>query len=276
MAYVEFLKAIVFAVVEGVTEFLPISSTGHLILLEDFVRFEQSDNFTAAFVVIIQLPAILAVVVYFWSRLWPFGKPREERDKVLVLWTKILVAFSPAVVFGFLLDDFIQARLFNPIVVAVALLVGGVVLLVLEWREREVRFEHAVQAGYGCAFAVGLFQCLAMIPGTSRSAATIIGGMALGASRAAAAEFSFFLAIPTMLGATTLKLVKGGAAFTGKQWALLAVGSVVSFAVAYAVVAFLMNYIRRHDFKVFGYYRIALALAVLAYFLFIGFENQGL
>ncbi|MFO7973560.1 MAG: undecaprenyl-diphosphate phosphatase, partial [Candidatus Hydrogenedentota bacterium] len=163
-----------------------------------------------------------------------------------------------------------------PIVVAVALLVGGVVLLVLEWREREVRFEHAVQAGYGCAFAVGLFQCLAMIPGTSRSAATIIGGMALGASRAAAAEFSFFLAIPTMLGATTLKLVKGGAAFTGKQWALLAVGSVVSFAVAYAVVAFLMNYIRRHDFKVFGYYRIALALAVLAYFLFIGFENQGL
>jgi undecaprenyl-diphosphatase len=269
----EFLKVIVLAIVEGVTEFLPISSTGHLILFEEFIRFKQSEGFAAAFMVVVQLPAILAVVVYFWSRLWPFGKPREERDRVLVLWTKIVVAFLPAAVFGFLLDDFIEAKLFNPIVVAIALLVGGVVLILLERRERQPRFEHAGQAGYGRALAVGFFQCLAMIPGTSRSAATIIGGMALGASRAAAAEFSFFLAIPTMLGATTLKLVKGGADFTGMEWALLAVGSVVSFVVAYAVVAFLMNYIRRHDFKAFGYYRIALALAVLAYFFLVGFRD---
>ncbi|MEA3364777.1 MAG: undecaprenyl-diphosphate phosphatase [Candidatus Hydrogenedentes bacterium] len=272
----EFVKAIFLAVVEGVTEFLPISSTGHLILLKDFVRFEQREDFVAAFMVIIQLPAILAVVVYFWSRLWPLGKPPEERDKVLMLWTKIGVAFLPAAVLGFLLDDFIEARLFDLVVVALALLIGGVVLLLLERGGREARFEHVGDASYGCALAVGFFQCLAMIPGTSRSAATIIGGMALGASRAAAAEFSFFLAIPTMLGATTLKLLKGGAAFTGGQWGLLAVGSVVSFAVAYAVAAFLMNYVRRHDFKLFGYYRIALALVVLAYFFFLSFDPKNL
>lgn len=269
----EFVKAVLLAVVEGVTEFLPISSTGHLILVEEFIALRGGPEFGSAFMVIIQLPAILSVVVYFWPRLWPFGKSREERDTVLVLWAKIGVAFLPAAVFGFLLDDFIEARLFNPVVVALALLVGGVVLLVLERSRRAPRFERAEEAGYGRALVVGLFQCLAMIPGTSRSAATIIGGMALGASRAAAAEFSFFLAVPTMLGAAALKLLKGGAAFSAGQWGLLAAGSVVSFAVAYAVVAFLMNYIRRHDFKVFGYYRIALALAVLAYFFFVGFGD---
>lgn len=267
----EFVKAIILAIVEGVTEFLPVSSTGHLILVEEFVRLRQSEGFAAAFMVIIQLPAILAVVVYFWPRLWPFGKPREVRNAVLSLWTKIVVAFLPAAVFGFLLDDFIESRLFNPVVVAIALLAGGVALLLIERGERRPRFDHAGAAGYGQALGVGLFQCLAMIPGVSRSAATIIGGMALGASRAAAAEFSFFLAIPTMLGATTLKMVKGGARFTGTQWALLAVGSAVSFVVAYAVVAIFMTYIRKHDFKVFGYYRIALALAVLAYFFSVGF-----
>ena len=266
----EVLKAVIFAVVEGVTEFLPISSTGHMILLEEFLQFRQREQFPAAFMVIIQLPAILAVVVYFWSSLWPFGKPREDRDAVFGLWARIAVAVLPAVVLGFLFDDFIEERLFNPLVVAVTLLAGGVVLLLLERTDRRPRFERAGDAGFGRALAVGFFQCLAMIPGTSRSAATIIGGMALGASRPAAAEFSFFLAIPTMLGATALKIAKGGAAFTSREWVLLAIGSVVSFAVAYGVVAFLMNYIRRHDFKVFGYYRIALALAVLAYFFLTG------
>jgi len=266
----EVLKAVIFAVVEGVTEFLPISSTGHMILLEEFLQFRQREQFPAAFMVIIQLPAILAVVVYFWSSLWPFGKPREDRDAVFGLWARIAVAVLPAVVLGFLFDDFIEERLFNPLVVAVTLLAGGVVLLLLERTDRRPRFERAGDAGFGRALAVGFFQCLAMIPGTSRYAATIIGGMALGASRPAAAEFSFFLAIPTMLGATALKIAKGGAAFTSREWVLLAIGSVVSFVVAYGVVAFLMNYIRRHDFKVFGYYRIALALAVLAYFFLTG------
>jgi undecaprenyl-diphosphatase len=266
----EVVKAVIFAVVEGITEFLPVSSTGHMILLEEFLHFQQSERFPAVFMVVIQLPAILAVVLYFWPTLWPFGKSQEDRDAVFGLWARIAVAVLPAVVLGFLFDDFIEERLFNPLVVACALLAGGVVLLLLERGGRQPRFERAGEAGFGRALAVGFFQCLAMIPGTSRSAATIIGGMLLGASRAAAAEFSFFLAIPTMLGATALKVVKTGAAFTPMEWTLLAIGSAVAFGVAYGVVALFMNYIRRHDFKVFGYYRSALALAVFAYFFFAG------
>ena len=266
----EVVKSVILAVVEAVTEFLPISSTGHLILVEQFLRFKQSDGFPATFMVVIQLPAILAVVVYFWPRLWPFGKPAKERNAILTLWTKIVAAFLSAGFLGFLFDDFIEEKLFNPAVVAIALLVGGVVLILLERGDRRPVFEQAADAGYGRAVAVGLFQCLAMIPGTSRSAATIIGGMVLGASRAAAAEFSFFLAIPTMLGAATLEIAKDGAAFNATEWGLLGIGSVVSFVVAYGVVAFFMNYIRHHDFKVFGYYRIALALAVFAYLFLVG------
>jgi undecaprenyl-diphosphatase len=269
-AHMDVVKVIIFAVVEGITEFLPISSTGHMILLERVLQFRQSERFPAVFMVVIQLPAILAVVLYFWSTLWPFGKSREECAAAFGLWARIVVAVLPAVVLGLLFDDFIEEKLFNPLVVASALFVGGVVLILLERGDRKPRFEHAGEAGFGRALAVGFFQCLAMIPGTSRSAATIIGGMLLGASRSAAAEFSFFLAIPTMLGATTLKIAKTGAAFAPMEWVLLAIGSVVAFGVGYAVVAFFMNYIRRHDFKVFGYYRIVLALAVFAYFYFTG------
>lgn len=263
----EYLKAILLAIVEGATEFLPISSTGHLILLEDYLRLSGGDGFAETFMVVIQLPAILAVVVYFWSALWPFGKDKDTRA-IIVLWIKIVVAFLPAAVLGVLLDDFIEAKLFNPLTVAIALLIGGIVLIVLERGERPARIPTVHAISYATGIGIGFFQCLAMIPGTSRSAATIIGAMALGASRSAAAEFSFFLAIPTMLGATAYKLFKNGMNFTPHQWGLILVASVVSFAVAYSVVALFMNFIRKHRFTVFGYYRIALALLVLALMLF--------
>jgi undecaprenyl-diphosphatase len=264
---VAYVNAILLAIVEGVTEFLPVSSTGHLILVEAFLRLSDDTAFNNAFMVIIQLPAILAVVAYFWRQIWPFGTGADT-EGVLLLWTKIVVAFLPAAVLGFLLDDLIDAYLFNPAVVACALIAGGIVLWVLERNPRAPRFNTVHEVGYRTAFLVGCFQCLAMVPGTSRSAATIIGALALGASRPAAAEFSFFLAIPTMLGATSLKILKGGLDYTADQWMLLAVGSVVSFLVAYAVIAAFMGYIQRHTFVPFAYYRIAVGLLVLAFLVF--------
>lgn len=264
-----FLKAILLATVQGITEFLPISSTGHMILVDEFLKLSDDQTFADAFMVIVQLPAILSVMVYFWKDLWPFmGDPFETRGR-FVLWAKIVAAFLPAAVMGALFDDWIEEKLFNPITVAVALLVGGVILILLERRKAAGRVPTARAMTFTTAIAIGTIQCIAMIPGTSRSAATIIGAMALGASRTAAAEFSFFLAIPTMAGATALTVFKRGVAFTGEQWLVLGVGCVVSFLVAYAVIAVLMNYIRRHDFRPFAYYRIALAVAVLAYFLLV-------
>ncbi len=265
--FVILLKAAILGVVEGITEFLPISSTGHMILVDEFLRISPDKIFADAFMVMIQLPAVLAVVVYFWKDLWPFVSERTERDARIVFWIKIVAAFFPAAVLGALLDKTIEAKLFNPYTVAIALLVGGIVLIALEWRPRKGKIAAARDLTFATAIAVGFIQCLAMIPGTSRSAATIIGAMLLGASRVAAAEFSFFLAIPTMVGATGFKILKHGMHFTGAQWLAVFVGSVVSFIVAYAVVAVFMNYIRRHDFKPFGYYRIALAVLVLGYFL---------
>jgi undecaprenyl-diphosphatase len=268
-----YLNAFILAIIEGVTEFLPVSSTGHLIIAEQFFRLgtEQAgqSGFTADFLVIIQLPAILAVVVYFWKAIWPFQRPSDERRQVLLLWTKIAVACLPAAIFGLLLDDFIEERLFNPIVVAIALFVGGVLLIFIERRQSPPRVHSVHSVGYLMALGVGFFQCLAMIPGTSRSAATIIGAMVLGANRAAAAEFSFFLAIPTMFGATVLRVAKSGLAYSSQEWALLAIGSVVSFLTAWAVIAVFMRYIQRHDFVPFGYYRIILAIVVFVYFVFI-------
>lgn len=254
--------AAVLALIEGVTEFLPISSTGHLILAEEYLRLTADESFNNAFMVIIQLPAILAVVVYFWSRLWPFGKG-ADLEGVLFLWTKIVVGFLPAAVLGLLLDDFIDAYLFNSVTVAIALIVGGIVLWAIERNPRAPRFNTVHEVSYKTALYIGLFQCLAMIPGTSRSAATIIGALVLGASRSAAAEFSFFLAIPTMLGATVLKVLKNGLSFTGEQWGLLGVGSLVSFLVAFAVIAVFMSFIKRHTFVPFAWYRIALGVIVL-------------
>ncbi len=263
-----YLKAVILAIVEGITEFLPISSTGHMILVDEYLRLSSDAAFAEAFKVIIQLPAILAVVVYFWKDLWPFHRDAGETRARFQLWTTIIVAFLPAAVLGFLFHDFIEARLFNSIVVAGALLVGGVLLIVLDRGDRPGVIPTARDITARTALWIGLLQCLAMIPGTSRSAATIIGAMALGASRVAAAEFSFFLAIPTMLGATALTVLKHGVAFTAEQWTILALASLVAFAVAYAVVAGLMNYIRRHSFAPFGWYRIALALVVLGFYWF--------
>ena len=261
-----FLKAVLLAIVEGITEFLPISSTGHLILVDEWVSLSADRDFSNAFMVMIQLPAILSVVVYFWKDLWPFSGDRTAMRGKLILWAKIAAACVPAAILGTLFDDVIETYLLKPLPVAGALVVGGVVLILIERGKRTHRFETIADITFSLAVFIGMFQCLAMIPGTSRSAATIIGAMLLGASRMAAAEFSFFLAIPTMLGATMFTTAKHGLQFTPQQWGVIALGSAVSFAVAYAVIAGLMSYIRKHDFQAFGYYRIALGLLVIAYF----------
>jgi undecaprenyl-diphosphatase len=267
--FMHIIEAIILAIVEGLTEFLPVSSTGHMILVEEYLQFGQDETFSKAFIVIIQLPAIASVVLYFWRDLWPF-QSREKFRESFRLWMLVGVAFLPAAVLGLLLNDFIEDHLMNYVTVACALAVGGFVLIGLEWRAHETRMATVHDIGWGSAFLIGCFQCLAMIPGTSRSAATIIGGMALGASRSAAAEFSFFLAIPTMLGATVLTLYKHGLTYTGEQWLLIGIGSIVSFLVAYASIAFLMNFIKRHSFIPFGIYRILLGGIVLGYFLLFG------
>lgn len=258
------LKAVLLAIVEGTTEFLPISSTGHLIIVDAFVRLTGDPAFNNAFMVIIQLPAILAVVAYFWRDLWPFARTGALRRERVDLWAKILIAVVPALVLGKLLDEFLETHLFAPVPVALALIAGGVVLIALERVPRAAKFDTVSAIPLRTAALIGLIQCLAMIPGTSRSAASIIGAMALGANRRAAAEFSFFLAIPTMFAATGYKLIQDGIGFTGEQWGLLALGSAVSFVVAYAVIAGFMGYIRARSFEPFGYYRIALGALVLA------------
>lgn len=258
----DFLIAAVLGVVEGLTEFLPISSTGHLILVEDYLRLGSDEAFTKAFTVIIQLPAILAVVLYFWKSMWPFQGARTLG--IFRVWVLTVIAFVPAAVAGLALDKAIDAYLLYPLPVAIALFVGGVVLILVEQRRVEPSITDVHQLTWPRALAIGCFQCLALLPGTSRSAATIIGAMLLGLSRPAAAEFSFFLAMPTMLGATTLKVLKHGLHFTSHQWLLLAVGCAVAFVTAYGVVAFLMSYIRRNTFVPFGVYRIVLAVIVLA------------
>lgn len=263
MAY---LKALFLAIVEGATEFIPVSSTGHMIIVDEYVQLSTHKEFSDAFKIIIQLPAVLAVVAYFWSEIWPFRRNAEERNARFVLWAKIVTAFLPAAVFGVLLNDFIEERLFNPVVVALALVLGGIILIVLERRTMPTKILTVYDLAFTTALYIGLFQCLAMIPGTSRSAATIIGALLLGASRPAAAEFSFLLAIPTMLGATVFKIGDVGADFTTEEWGQIAVGSLAAFLVAYSVVAMFMNYIQRRDFRPFGYYRVALGILVLIHY----------
>lgn len=262
----DILKAVILSIVEGITEFLPISSTGHLILVNHWIEFKGS--FANTFDVIIQFGAILSVLFLYWNQLNPFSKSKNTHQKreAIVLWLKVMVAFIPAVILGLLLGDFIEEKLFNPITVAIALFIGGMIIILLEKREKKPKFKSISQISYKVAFLIGLFQCLAMIPGTSRSAATIIGAMVLGASRQVAAEFSFFLAIPTMAGATAYSLMKKGLFITSSQWVILLIGVVLSFIVALTVIAFFMRYIKRRDFKVFGYYRILLGGLILIYF----------
>lgn len=271
--FMELLKAALFGVVEGITEWLPISSTGHMILLNEFVHMDVGEDFWNMFLVVIQLGAILAVVLLFWNKIFPFdftkkGKEILRKD-IWDMWFKIVAACIPAAVVGVFFDEILERYLYNPLTVAVMLILFGAGFLFIENRNRgkKPRIDSLQAIGYREAVLIGLFQLIAAIfPGTSRSGATILGGLMIGVSRTVAAEFTFFLAIPVMLGASLLKLVKFGFDFTGTEAAILAAGMVVAFAVSMAVIRFLMGYIRRHDFKVFGWYRIVLGALVLVYF----------
>ena len=273
--FIEFLKIVVFGLVEGFTEWLPISSTGHLILVENIVHLNASAEFMKVFRVVIQLGAIMAVVVLYFNRLnpWAPGKKKNQQLATWHLWIKILIACLPAAVVGLLLDEVLDTYLYNPYVVAAMLIIYGILFIVLEKHNEYVDFpiKKVSQISYRTALYIGLFQLLALIPGTSRSGSTILGAIILGVGRAAGAEFSFFLAIPTMLGASVLKLVKfllSGVSATGAEWAILAVGCVVSFVVSLLVIKGLMEYVRKHSFAVFGVYRIILGVLVLGYFAF--------
>ena len=270
MLFIEILKAIAQGIVEGITEWLPVSSTGHIILLDAFWKMNASAAFFDVFKVVIQLGAILAVVVLYWNKLNPFSlkKSAEEKKGTWVLWSKVLVASIPAAAVGLVLDDLIDSVLSTPVVIAAALIVYGIAFILMESRKvRTAKVETVEDITYKHAFGIGAFQMLALIPGTSRSGSTILGASLLGTSRTAAAEFSFFMAIPVMLGASGLKLVDAllleGVSFTGEEWLLLAVATVVSFVVSLLVIRGLMAFIKKHSFKPFGWYRIALGAVVL-------------
>ena len=274
MNVLEWLKVLLLGIVEGITEWLPISSTGHMILIEELVHLNVSNEFMEMFRVVIQLGAILAVVVLYFQKLWPFTTPEKVwvKKETWSLWFKVLAAVLPAALIGIPFDDKIDALFYNYQTVAVTLIVYGVLFIVIENRNRGQRpiVRSFRQLSYSMAFFIGAFQVLALIPGTSRSGATILGAMLLGLSRPIAAEFSFFLGIPVMFGASLLKLVKFGFDFTGTEISILAVGMAVAFVVSILAIRFLMGYIRKHDFKAFGYYRIMLGIAVLTYFLLFG------
>ncbi len=272
----EIFKAILFGIVEGITEWLPISSTGHMILLDEFIHLGVSEEFYKLFEVVIQLGAILAVVLIYFKTIfpWGFGKTKEDTKDTLNLWGKILVACIPAAIIGILFDDWLDEHLYNSVVVSLALIIYGIVFIVIESRNFGKRNTKKLNdITYKQALGVGGFQLLSLIPGTSRSGSTIIGGLMLGLERSVAAEFTFFLAIPVMAGASLLKLLKYvmkvGLVFNAMELTLLGIGCLVAFVVSILIIKFLMNYIRKHDFKVFGWYRIVLGILVLAYFLFI-------
>ena len=282
--FFEIIKAIIFGIVEGVTEWLPISSTGHLILVEQFLKFnEVSPDFWNMFQVVIQFGAILAVVVLYIKKIWPFTTDKEKGIKkngplsylnkdIMNLWGKILVACIPAAVIGLLFDELFERLFYNPFCIAIALIVFGVAFIFIENRKQKKKNKKDTtdKITYKDALIIGCFQLIAAIfPGTSRSGATIIGSLLLGLSRPNAAEFTFYLAIPTMFGASLLKILKFGLSFTGMELTLLLVAMAVSFIVSILVIKFLMSYIKKHDFKAFGYYRIVLGIIVLAYFILL-------
>lgn len=276
MEFIEILKSILYGIVEGITEWLPISSTGHMILLEELVAMDVSEAFWEMFLVVIQLGAILAVVVLYWHKIFPFNVTNRNRPfiryDIFQLWFKILVACIPAAAVGLLFDDWLNEHLYNSTVVAIMLVLVGVAFILIENRNKGHRARvHALsQITYLDAAVIGVFQLVAAVfPGTSRSGSTIIGALMIGVSRTVAAEFTFFLAIPVMFGASLLKLVKFGFSFTMLEIGILLVGMLVAFIVSILVIRFLMSYIKKHDFKVFGWYRIVLGVLVLAYFFLI-------
>lgn len=277
MLIYEIIKVLVLGIVEGITEWLPISSTGHMILIDEILRLNVSENFLKMFLVVIQLGAICAVPVLFWERLNPIShrKTRSERTRIWSTWGKVTVGAVPAAVIGLLLDDLLDRYLYNYVVVAFALIIYGVIFIFVEKirAERKNVITDLNELTYIDAIKIGAFQTLSLVPGTSRSGSTILGGMLLGASREVSAEFSFFMAIPVMLGASLLKIVKflvSGFTATADEILLLFIGIVVSFVVSLGVIRFLMDYVKRHDFKIFGIYRIILGVIVLIYFLVKG------
>ena len=271
----ELLKAAFLGVVEGITEWLPISSTGHMILVNEFVKLDVSEAFWNMFLVVIQLGAILAVVVIYWNKIFPFSFKKGEsliKKDIFQMWFKIIVGVLPAAIVGIPLDDFMEEHLSSYQVVSIALIVYGIVFIVMENRNKGKQFEitDMSQMTYKTALKIGCFQVLSLIPGTSRSGSTIIGGMLSGASRTVAAEFTFYLAIPVMFGASFLKLLKSGFEFTAMELGILGVGMIVAFGVSILAIRFLMGYIKKYDFKAFGWYRIVLGALVLGYFAFLG------
>lgn len=279
---IEFLKAFLFGIVEGITEWLPISSTGHMILLNEFVKLDVSDAFYSMFEVVIQLGAIMAVVILFWNQIFPFGKPEGRRRRhsvkgirryikpdIFMLWFKILVACVPAAIVGILFNDLFEELFYNYITVAIMLILFGVAFLIVETRHkgRPAKINSLEDLSFRTAFLIGIFQLIAAIfPGTSRSGATIVGALMLGVSRTVAAEFTFFLAIPVMFGASFLKLLKFGFSFTSAELTILLIGMVTAFVSSMFIIQFLLGYIKKHDFKIFGYYRIILGVLVCVYF----------
>ena len=274
LSFSELLKVIFLGIVEGVTEWLPVSSTGHMLLVDEFLRIEASEAFKEMFFVVIQLGAILAVVFLFWNQLWPFARKQGGvllKQKTVSLWCKVVVACIPGAAAALLLDDYVDAHLSTPAVIAAALIVYGVAFLAVErWnRSRRPRIETVEDVSYPIALGVGMFQVLSIIPGTSRSGACIIGALILGVARPAAAAFTFHLAVPVMFGLSFLKLLKFGLHFTAPELTILLVGMAVAFLVSMAVIRFLMAYIRKHGFELFGVYRIVLGVIILAYFLLL-------
>ena len=278
ISIIEILKAILFGIVEGITEWLPISSTGHMILLNEFVKLDVSPEFWNLFLVVIQLGAILAVVLLFWKTIWPFKKVKTRSGNTkavfskptMILWFKVLVACIPAGVIGILFDDWIDEHFYNAIVVGAALIIVGVLFLVIETlnKNKVPRVDRLRDLTFKDAFLIGVFQLVAAVfPGTSRSGATILGGLMIGVSRRVASKFTFILAIPVMFGASLLKIVKYGFRFSGYELLILGIGMLVAFLVSILIITFMMNYIRKHDFRIFGIYRIILGALVLLYFL---------
>ena len=262
--FLDIIKVLFLSLVEGITEFIPVSSTGHMIIVNHFLNLSANKEFTTAFQIIIQLGAILSVVVFFWDKLWPFSKDKEKNSEIWSMWVKIVVAVLPAVILGVLFDDVIEEKLFNPLTVSIMLIFYGIILIFIEKNKNiKPKVFSIKELSYKTAVGIGLFQCLAMVPGTSRSAATIIGAVLLGLERVLATEFSFFLAIPTMFGATFLTVIKSGMNFSGYEWFLIGLGFVFSFIISYIVIKAFLSYIKKHDFQIFGYYRIILGIAMI-------------
>lgn len=269
LSFIEILKVVFLGIVEGITEWLPISSTGHMLLVDEFITLDMSDAFKDMFFVVIQLGAILAVVLLFWKKMFPFQFKDKSKPivikKTFSLWMKVVVACIPGAVVTLLFDDYIEAHLHTPLVISLALIVYGIAFIIIEaWNRKRVPVIKRVEdISYRTAFLIGLFQVLSIIPGTSRSGSTIVGALLIGVSRVAAAEFTFFLAVPVMFGLSAIKVLQFGFSFTGAELVILLVGSLVAFIVSVLVIKFLMGYIKKHDFTAFGWYRIILGIVVI-------------